>query len=143
MPKELLGTTIGKLRNKLHRLMKQRYAAEANIKLTVEEFILLTMIRAKTDQILQNIAIATGKNKSVVMRMIDSLEKKGLVKRTVNPEDRRENLLSTTDMGEQVVAEYHKIEKKLSYKLLKGIPDEKVEVFFEVIEEISRRTNSL
>ncbi len=143
MSKELLGTTIGKLRNKLHRLMKQRYAAEANIKLTVEEFILLTMIRAKTDQILQNIAIATGKNKSVVMRMIDSLEKKGLVKRTVNPEDRRENLLSTTDMGEQVVAEYHKIEKKLSYELLKGIPDEKVEVFFEVIEEISRRTNSL
>lgn len=142
MPKELLGTTIGKLRNKLHRLMKQRYAAEANIKLTVEEFILLTMIRAKTDQILQNIAIATGKNKSVVMRMIDSLEKKGLVKRTVNPEDRRENLLSTTDMGEQVVAEYHKIEKKLSYELLKGIPDEKVEVFFEVVEEISRRTNS-
>lgn len=143
MPKELLGTTIGKLRNKLHRLMKQRYAAEANIKLTVEEFILLTMIRAKTDQILQNIAIATGKNKSVVMRMIDSLEKKGLVKRTVKPEDRRENLLSTTDMGEQVVAEYHKIEKKLSYELLKGIPDEKVEVFFEVVEEISRRTNSL
>lgn len=143
MPKELLGTTIGKLRNKLHRLMKQRYAAEANIKLTVEEFILLTMIRAKTDQILQNIAIATGKNKSVVMRMIDSLEKKGLVKRTVNPEDRRENLLSTTDMGEQVVAEYHKIEKKLSYELLKGIPDEKVEVFFEVVEEISRRTNGL
>lgn len=142
MPKELLGTTIGKLRNKLHRLMKQRYAAEANIKLTVEEFILLTMIRAKTDQILQNIAIATGKNKSVVMRMIDSLEKKGLVKRTVNPEDRRENLLSTTDMGEQVVAEYHKIEKKLSYELLKGIPEEKVEVFFEVVEEISRRTNS-
>lgn len=143
MPKELLGTTIGKLRNKLHRLMKQRYAAEANIKLTVEEFILLTMIRAKTDQILQNIAIATGKNKSVVMRMIDSLEKKGLVKRTVNPEDRRENQLSTTDMGEQVVAEYHKIEKKLSYELLKGIPEEKVEVFFEVVEEISRRTNSL
>lgn len=142
MPKELLGTTIGKLRNKLHRLMKQRYAAEANIKLTVEEFILLTMIRAKTDQILQNIAIATGKNKSVVMRMIDSLEKKGLVKRTVNPEDRRENLLSITDMGEQVVAEYHKIEKKLSCELLKGIPDEKVEVFFEVVEEISRRTNS-
>lgn len=143
MPKELLGTTIGKLRNKLHRLMKQRYAAEANIKLTVEEFILLTMIRAKTDQILQNIAIATGKNKSVVMRMIDSLEKKGLVKRTVNPKDRRENLLSITDMGEQVVAEYHKIEKKLSYELLKGIPEEKVEVFFEVVEEISRRTNSL
>lgn len=85
MTNELLGTTVGKLRNKLHRLMKQRYAAEAEVKLTVEEFILLNMIEAQTDQILQNIAIATGKNKSVVMRMIDSLEEKGLAKRTVNP----------------------------------------------------------
>ena len=80
MTNELLGTTVGKLRNKLHRLMKQRYAAEAEVKLTVEEFILLNMIEAQTDQILQNIAIATGKNKSVVMRMIDSLEEKGLAK---------------------------------------------------------------
>lgn len=143
MTEELLGTTIGKLRNKLHRLMKQRYAAEAHTKLTVEEFILLTMIRAKTDQILQNIAIATGKNKSVVMRMIDSLENKGLVKRTVNPEDRRENLLSITEKGELVVAEYHEIEKKLSYDLLKGIPAEKVAVFFDVVNIISQRTNSV
>ena len=109
MKKELLGTTVGKLRNKLHRLMKQRYASEAEVKMTVEEFILLNMIKAKTDQILQNIAIATGKNKSVVMRMIDSLEKKGLAKRTVNPEDRRENFLSITDKGEKVVTQYQEI----------------------------------
>lgn len=123
--------------------MKQRYASEADIKMTVEEFILLTMIKAKTDQILQNIAIATGKNKSVVMRMIDSLENKELVKRTVNPEDRRENLLSITDKGNNVVAQYHDIEKKLSYELLEEIPEEKVNTFFEVIDLISKRANSL
>ena len=110
-------------------------------KLTVEEFILLTMIKAKTDQILQNIAIATGKNKSVVMRMIDSLENKGLVKRTVNPEDRRENLLGITELGEYVVDEYHEIEKKFSDDLLKDIPAEKVDIFFEVIDEISKRAD--
>lgn len=141
MTKELLGTTVGKLRNKLHRIMKQRYASEADIKMTVEEFILLTMIKAKTDQILQNIAIATGKNKSVVMRMIDSLESKELVKRTVNPEDRRENLLSITDKGNRVVSQYHEIEKRLSAELLEGIPEEKVDTFFEVIDLILKRTN--
>ena len=129
MKKELLGTTVGKLRNKLHRLMKQRYASEAEVKMTVEEFILLNMIKAKTDQILQNIAIATGKNKSVVMRMIDSLEKKGLAKRTVNPEDRRENFLSITNEGEKVVTKYQEIEKRLSNELLKDIPSEKIEFF--------------
>lgn len=143
MTNELLGTTVGKLRNKLHRLMKQRYAAEAEVKLTVEEFILLNMIEAQTDQILQNIAIATGKNKSVVMRMIDSLEEKGLAKRTVNPEDRRENLLSITDKGAEVVVQYQTIEKRLSNDLLEGIPADEVATFFRVVDLITQRANRL
>lgn len=143
MTNELLGTTVGKLRNKLHRLMKQRYAAEAEVKLTVEEFILLNMIEAQTDQILQNIAIATGKNKSVVMRMIDSLEEKGLAKRTVNPEDRRENLLSITEKGVEVVAQYQAIEKRLSSDLLEGIPADEVATFFRVVDLITQRANRL
>lgn len=143
MTNELLGTTVGKLRNKLHRLMKQRYAAEAEVKLTVEEFILLNMIEAQTDQILQNIAIATDKNKSVVMRMIDSLEEKGLAKRTVNPEDRRENLLSITDKGAEVVTQYQTIEKRLSNDLLEGIPADEVATFFRVVDLITQRANRL
>lgn len=143
MTNELLGTTVRKLRNKLHRLMKQRYAAEAEVKLTVEEFILLNMIEAQTDQILQNIAIATGKNKSVVMRMIDSLEEKGLAKRTVNPEDRRENLLSITDKGAEVVTQYQAIEKRLSNDLLEGIPADEVATFFRVVDLITQRANRL
>lgn len=143
MKQELLVTAVGKLRNRLHRLLKQRYAAEADIKLTVEEFILLSMIGARTDQILQNISIATGKNKSVVMRMIDSLEKKGLVKRTVNPGDRRENLLSMTPDGELVVRQYHEIETRLSEELLEGIPEDQVKVFFDVALEISARARKL
>lgn len=123
--------------------MKLRYASEADTKLTVEEFILLNMIGAKTDQILQNIAIATGKNKSVVMRMIDSLESKDLVKRTVNPEDRRENLLSITEKGEKVVVKYQEIEKKLSSELLQDLSPEKLAVFFEVIDEISHKADSI
>ncbi len=140
---ELLGTAVGKLRNKLHRLMKRRYACQAEVEMTVEEYILLNMIRAKTDQILQNIAIATGKNKSVILRMIDSLEQKGLVKRTVNPDDRRENLLSITDKGNRVVLQYQQIEKHLSQELIEGLPPEKVAVFFEVLEQITRKTDQV
>ena len=140
---ELLGTAVGKLRNKLHRLMKRRYACQAEVEMTVEEYILLNMIRAKTDQILQNIAIATGKNKSVILRMIDSLEQKGLVKRTVNPDDRRENLLSITDKGNRVVLQYQQSEKHLSQELIEGLPPEKVAVFFEVLEQITRKTDQV
>lgn len=75
------------------------------------------------------------------MRMIDSLEGKGLAKRTVNPEDRRENLLSITDHGAEVLSQYRLIENRLSEELLAGIPSEKLAVFFEVADEISKRSN--
>lgn len=140
----LLVTAVGKLRNRLHRLLKQKYASEADIKLTVEEFILLDMIDARTDQILQNIAIATGKNKSVAMRMIDSLEAKGLVKRTVNPDDRRENLLSTTDRGKEVVRLYLDIEKRLSEELLSDIePGKTVRFHRSTGEDIGENENHI
>lgn len=135
-------TTVGKLRNKLHRLLKLRYA-EAEFGVTVEEAILLYMLHANTNQILQNIAIATGKNKSVIMRMIDSLEEKGLVTRTVNPQDRRENLLAITVAGEDVVARSRLIENRLSEELLKGIPEDKLAVFFEVLDEISHSAGEM
>ncbi|MDE7421957.1 MAG: MarR family winged helix-turn-helix transcriptional regulator [Muribaculaceae bacterium] len=139
MDTKLIGIEIGKLRNRLYRIQKQCYTAEAEIKLTVEEFILLNMINDKSDQISQNIAIATGKNKSVVMRMIDSLESKGLVVRTQNPEDRRENLLNITREGESVVAQYHAIERKITEKLTEDIPSDKLNVFFEVLKTVLMR----
>lgn len=139
MSEELLITNVGKLRNLLHPVLKLQFAAEADVKLTIEEFILLNMIEMHTDQILQNIAIATGKNKSVVMRMIDSLEQKGLARRTVNPDDRRENLLSITERGAEVLSQYKEIEKRVSAELLSGIPADKIACFFEVADAVSRK----
>lgn len=143
MKLRLIGIEVGKLRSKLYRLQKQRYAQEAEVKMTVEEFILLNMINEKNDQISQNIAIATGKNKSVVMRMIDSLEKKGLVRRTPNPADRRENLLSITDEGEKTVRQYHDIEQRLSTELADGITSEELSVFWNVLDRISEKSKEI
>lgn len=73
------------------------------------------------------------------MRMIDSLERKGLAKRTVNPDDRRENLLSITVRGVMVLSQYRQIEKQLSSELLDGISAEKIACFFEVVEIVLKR----
>lgn len=140
--KIMLGKSIGTLRSQIFRLQRIRYAGAA-IRLTVEEAILLNMINEKTNQILQNIALVTGKNKSVVMRMIDSLEKKGLIVRSANPEDRREKLLQLTDNGKKLVKENQQIEKLLTSDLLQGIPTEDVQVFLKVFNDIGHNANKL
>lgn len=136
----LLGIVIGKLRNRIFRLQRLRYLQFQDIRLTVEEFILLNMVSEKSNQISQNIAIATGKNKSVVMRMLDSLEKKFLIRRIVNPSDRRENLLETTEYGDEVVQEFYRIEKALTDDLLSGVSEQEFEVFNSVLDKINRNS---
>ena len=130
-----LCRTIGKLRGQLFRLQRQHYQ-KAAVRLTVEEAILLNMVNERTNQISQNLAQVTGKNKSVVMRMLDSLEGKGLLVRSQNPDDRRENLLTLTEQGEKVMRQYSKIERSLSEDLLAGAVEEDVEAFFRVADII-------
>ena len=143
MESRLVGIEIGKLRNKLYRLQRKHYTSEAKTKMTVEEFILLNMINEQDDQISQDIAIATGKNKSVVMRMVDSLEKKGLVRRMPNPADRRENLLSITEEGEKTVRQYHGIERRLSRQLLEGVDAAELKVFWSVLDRLSAKSKEI
>lgn len=138
----VLGKTIGKLRGRIYRLQRIRYE-KATVKLTVEESIILNMINEKANRISQNIVIETGKNKSVVMRMIDSLEQKGLVQRMVNPSDRRENLLTLTESGEKVRKQYLKMEKLLAADLLEGIDEKDVLTFFKVVEHIGKNAEDM
>lgn len=138
----VLGKTIGKLRGRIYRLQRIRYE-KAVVRLTVEESIILNMISEKSNRISQNIVIETGKNKSVVMRMIDSLGEKGLVQRMVNPNDRRENLLTLTENGEKVRKQYHKLEKVLAADLLEGIDEKEVLTFFKVVEQIGQNADNM
>ena len=130
-----IGRTIGKLRGQIFRLQRHRYQ-KAAVQLTVEEAILLNMVNERTNQISQNLAQVTGKNKSVVMRLLDSLENKGLLLRSQNPDDRRENLLTLTEQGKKVVRQYSKIERSLSKDLLAGATEEDVDAFFRVADVI-------
>lgn len=139
---KMLGKTIGLLRGQIFRLQRKRYA-DAEVRLTVEEAILLNMIDERSNQILQNIALVTGKNKSVVMRMVDSLESKGLITRSVNPSDRREKLLHLTDSGKTAVDKNRRTEGKLSDELLDGVSEEDLRVFLKVINSIGTNANRI
>ncbi len=140
--KQFLGKAIGLLRSKVFRLQRFRYAA-ATTQLTVEETILLNMINQRPSQIMQNIALVTGKNKSVIMRLVNSLEEKGLIERETNSEDRREKLVSLTDVGKKVIKQYAAIESRLSAELLQGVSEEDIKTFLSTAEAISRNAEAM
>lgn len=132
-----LGSTVGKLRDVITQNLRRRFAQYEGVHLTVEEYILLYRIqKEKESTILQDLVDLTGKSKSTVLHIVDSIEQKGLLLRAVNPKDHRENHLIITPEGEEVFAAHYEMEKALTRQLLRGISSRQIESFLKTIEKI-------
>ena len=100
MEKQNLALTeFGKLMREIFRVFKKRINMqnEEEIRITAEQFHLLNAINSKKEEVIQkDMAEIMGKDKSAILRLIDSLEEKELVRRVVDKNDRRKNYLMVT-----------------------------------------------
>lgn len=125
---------LRRLSSELFRVFKHRIQEQVKIKLTIDEYGLLLALNKKGDDVIQkNMAEAMKKDQSVVMKLIDSLEKKKLVKRIVGLNDRRKNFLVFTKKGEEVMEQYLKIELTLLEELHQDIPKSEIENFHKIL----------
>ena len=73
-----------------------------------------------------------GKNKSTILRLINSLETKGLVRRVVDFKDRRKNYLMVTKKGEKIIKQYEHIIKLIIEELQHGLNESELNTFYKV-----------
>lgn len=76
----------------------------------------------------------TGMEKSSLTRMVDDLEKKGMVFRKTDPEDRRKVLVSLTEKG----LECYNYSNKITDEILKLVDEKDVEDYVQSLETIVR-----
>jgi len=136
-----LGIETGKMMREMFRAFKKRIAEQADIKLTIEEFGLLhTIYKKEVDVIQSDLASILGKDKSFILRLIDSLEEKELVRRVADTNDRRKNYLMVTKYGEKVIKKYVEIGFDLMSELQQGLTESDINTFYKVVNQI--RSNS-
>lgn len=68
-------------------------------------------------------------DKVCMVRMLDCLEKDGLIERTINPGDRRQHLLSVTALGKPWVREIEKAQRETEDAFLSFLEPEEREDF--------------
>jgi len=135
---------IERVKHEMFRVLKKRIETQAELKLTVEEFGLLRMLKMKKDQVIQqNMAETMGKDKSAILRLVNSLEGKELVKRVVSTDDKRKNYLMITGKGENVLEQYVKIEIGLIDELERGLSKSESAIFYRVIDRIKTNAEKL
>jgi DNA-binding MarR family transcriptional regulator len=78
----------------------------------------------------------TGMEKSSLTRMVDDLEKKGIVFRKTDPEDRRKVLVSLTEKGLDCYNYLSQITTEMAEEILQFVDDKDVEDYLQSLETI-------
>jgi MarR family transcriptional regulator, transcriptional regulator for hemolysin len=134
----------GKMMREIIRVLKKRTGEQAIIKLTIEEFILLNTIHSnEVDVIQKDMAYILGKDKSSILRLIDSLEDKNMVRRVVDVNDRRKNCLIVTKKGENGLSNYVEIGATLIQELKEGLTESEMTTFYKVVNQIRNNSEKL
>ena len=92
---------LAELLTQLDRTFRDDFKRSSGVpcNLTVAQYQVITMIAARGDSSQKDIATNLGVTGPTVVRIIDALEKKELVYRTRDKEDRRIVLISLTEKG--------------------------------------------
>lgn len=137
------GMIVGRTMHEVFRVLRKKSSEEMEIKLSIEQFGLLHAINMKEEDVIQkDMAEMMGKDKSSILRIIDALEEKELVRRAPDKNDRRKNYILVTRKGERVIEEYIRIERQLVQELQEGLTAEELQTFQKVLNHIRFRAEN-
>lgn len=130
---------LGRMMQETFRVFKKRIENQESdeVSLSSEQFSLLHALSVKEEEVIQkDMAEFMGKDKSAVLRIVDGLEEKGLVRRVTSTEDRRKNYLMVTKAGNRAIQHYMGIVFQLMKELREGISQEDLDIFHGVVNKI-------
>jgi DNA-binding MarR family transcriptional regulator len=92
---ELYSFVTGKASTAIARRLQKKFAS-AKLGITIEQWSVLYQLWKKNGLSQQELCEVTFRDKPSITRLVDNLEKQGLVVRTDHETDRRKNLIVTT-----------------------------------------------
>lgn len=127
---QAINNSLAFLLSKAQQSMRNRFAAMLKadgLEVTVEQWSVLNVVRARDDASQSDIANATGTDKANIMRMIDLMEAKGLLERVPDPADRRVRRIRLTDQGQQMIDRITPLAKRVNQLAAEGLSADELE----------------
>lgn len=113
-----------------------------DINLTPEQYLVMDILWDEEMLSQQAIADIIQKDKNSVTKFIDSLEKKGLVYRSVNKKDRRVNNIIVSEEGMKLKAKTTEVAINVMRNVLKDIKEEDLLAFDKVMNQIKENIDT-
>jgi len=111
------------------------------INLSKEQFIVLKHLDEKDGRIQNDLAFITNRSKTALTRLIQTMEKKGFVSRSVSEKDMRINHVYLTPLGRQTWEKSYPFFLKIIEELQRGLSKEDIINAQKVMKQIQSNIN--
>ncbi|MGZ3865892.1 MAG: MarR family winged helix-turn-helix transcriptional regulator, partial [Bacteroidia bacterium] len=102
-----------------------------------KDFSVLILIEKQDNCTQQFISDTLQIDKVTMVKTVDGLVKKGLVKRVQNAKDRREYFIELTPKGKKILPKIHKAIKELNEVAFNGMKAKEQQKFYETLVTVS------
>lgn len=109
---------------------------EHNIDLTKVQLILLKILYSNDGQPQNDLALLTNRDKASLARLLDVVERKGLVVRVPSKEDKRIKLVHITKKGMDYYERARPLLKEMILKIQQGISSEEIKFMIKKIKHM-------
>ena len=128
--------------SKAYRRFAQSRLQAAGINITIDQWLVLKTIHETADVTLQQVGAAVFKDFASITRIVQLLERKGLLRRKPHPTDGRRSELVLTRSGESVIRTVEPIAQANRRQALNGIAPEEIARLRAVLKRITENCDA-
>lgn len=135
-----LKSSLGYLLNSAQSTVQRRLLhafKDAGYDITVEQWTVLVHLWEQDGVSQHELSMATGKDNASICRLIDSLEKRNLVVRVPNKNDRRINDIYMTSSAKSIRTDLINIAEETFSALLNGVNQSDKDSLYSVLKVLS------
>jgi DNA-binding MarR family transcriptional regulator len=131
-------SVIAALEAAVHRVLDHLASELSDLGLRQAEVNVLAQLTPGQPRSVGELVAATGQRPSTLTGVLDRLELRRLVRRRVNPADRRSFTVELTPGGKAAAARVHDAFAALDARVLSGLPPSAAEGFHHVLDVVER-----
>ena len=132
---ELYSFITGKASTAIARRLQKNFKA-AGIEITIEQWSVLYHLWKQDGLSQQQLCDATFRDKPSITRLVDNLEKLGLVKRMADKADRRINKICITPEAQNLQEQSMEVANQTLNEALAGVTNGQIEIAKEVLNMV-------
>ncbi len=130
---ELYSFITGVANTAIARRLQKKFN-QAEISLTIEQWSVLYHLWKADGISQQDLCKASFRDRPSITRLVDNLEKAGLVKRVADKEDRRKNMIHLTEKAKKMEGLCYQLAEETVEEAVKGVSYQQLETAKQVLK---------